>query len=284
MFKRLFVIITVLSCSVSAFAYNPKDSVKVETMLKSALALKGDVNLMEYFGMQFVGTPYVAHTLDMNKEESLVINTRQLDCTTFVENVVALTLCAEQKKCGFGDYCRMLQTIRYRNGRVGYTSRLHYFTEWMSDNKAKGIVDYVETSKAPFTSVQNVKVNYMTEHYTAYGMLKLHPEWLNEIGEMEKRLTGLSFRYIPKTSINNSQLLRETIHTGDIIAILTNKKGLDTSHIGIAVWKKDGLHLLNASQIHKKVVLEPMLFKDYMMKHPSQIGIRVCRVAELKKK
>ncbi len=77
--------------------------------------------------------------------------------------------------------------------------------------------------------------------------------------------------------------MRETIKTGDIIAILTNKKGLDTSHIGIAVWKKDGLHLMNASQIHKKVVIEPMLLQNYMKKHPSQIGIRVCRVAQLKK-
>ncbi|MBQ2498070.1 MAG: DUF1460 domain-containing protein, partial [Prevotella sp.] len=58
----------------------------------------------------------------------------------------------------------------------------------------------------------------------------------------------------------------------------TSKKGLDTSHVGIAVWHKDGLHLLNASMIHKKVVEEPMTLKQYMQKHLSQTGIRVVRV------
>ena len=71
---------------------------------------------------------------------------------------------------------------------------------------------------------------------------------------------------------------RNAIHDGDIIAIITNKKGLDTTHIGIASWHKDGLHLLNASSIHKKVIDEPMTLYTYMHKHPVQIGIRVCRV------
>ena len=70
----------------------------------------------------------------------------------------------------------------------------------------------------------------------------------------------------------------ETIHDGDILAIVTRKKGLDTSHLGFAVWQKGCLHLLNASSIHKKVVLEPMTLSEYMKKHPSQLGVRVVRV------
>ena len=59
---------------------------------------------------------------------------------------------------------------------------------------------------------------------------------------------------------------------------MTRKKGLDTSHLGFAVWKEGRLHLLNASSIHKKVVLEPMTLRQYMQKHPSQLGVRVVRV------
>jgi hypothetical protein len=114
-------------------------------------------------------------------------------------------------------------------------------------------------------------------------MLAAHPEWMEGIKEMEQVITGNDFRYIPRTEIRDSQLLRQTVKDGDIIAILTKKKGLDTSHIGIAVWEKDGLHLMNASSIHKKVVIEPMLLQNYMKKHPSQIGIRLCRVVDLKK-
>jgi len=67
------------------------------------------------------------------------------------------------------------------------------------------------------------------------------------------------------------------VHDGDIISILTNIKGLDTQHIGFAVWHKDGLHLMNASMIRKKVVDEPMTLADYLKKHPSHLGVRIIR-------
>ena len=91
-------------------------------------------------------------------------------------------------------------------------------------------------------------------------------------------MNGKRYRYVPKGKIANTAVFRNAIHDGDIIAIITNKKGLDTTHIGIASWHEDGLHLLNASSIHKKVIDEPMTLYTYMHKHPVQIGIRVCRV------
>ena len=109
-------------------------------------------------------------------------------------------------------------------------------------------------------------------------MLKAHPEWKPGIRKLEQSVNGKRYRYVPKGKIANTAVFRNAIHDGDIIAIITNKKGLDTTHIGIASWHKDGLHLLNASSIHKKVIDEPMTLYTYMHKHPVQIGIRVCRV------
>lgn len=108
-------------------------------------------------------------------------------------------------------------------------------------------------------------------------MLKAHPNWVGEIRKMEDSISGHTYRYIPKAALDNSALLRSTIHNGDIIVILTSKRGLDTSHIGIAVWHADGLHLLNASAIRHRVVEEPKLFRTYMMEHPTFTGIRVVR-------
>ena len=48
--------------------------------------------------------------------------------------------------------------------------------------------------------------------------------------------------------------------------------------LGFAVWHKDGLHLLNASQLHKKVVEEPMTLEQYLSRHPSFTGIRVVQL------
>ena len=41
-------------------------------------------------GKFFLGTPYVAGTLETKGAEHLVVNLREYDCVTFVENVVAL--------------------------------------------------------------------------------------------------------------------------------------------------------------------------------------------------
>lgn len=229
------------------------------------------------FGKKFLGVPYVAGTLDAAKDERLVINTTQLDCTTYVEMVVALTRCAESKKYTFADYCEQLKHVRYIDGDVAYEKRQHYFTAWINDNVEEGIVTDIQVNP-PFTSVQHINVNWMTTHQSSYKMLNGNAVRLKGIKALENSINGKSYRYIPKTKIANNSLFRKTILDGDIIVIITNKKGLDTTHIGIASWHSDGLHLLNASSIHKKVIDEPMTLRTYMSKHPSQIGIRVCRV------
>lgn len=258
--------------------YKKQDSVKIVTLLKEASRLKTKPKIwMLYFGKKFLGVPYVAGTLDAAKDERLVINTTQLDCTTYVEMVVALTRCAESKKYTFADYCEQLKHVRYIGGDVAYEKRQHYFTAWINDNVEEGIVTDIQVNP-PFTSVQHINVNWMTTHQSSYKMLNGNAVRLKGIKALENSINGKSYRYIPKTKIANNNLFRKTILDGDIIVIITNKKGLDTTHIGIASWHSDGLHLLNASSIHKKVIDEPMTLRTYMSKHPSQIGIRVCRV------
>lgn len=155
--------------------------------------------------------------------------------------------------------------------------RQHYFTIWMDANEREGIVKDIAPNP-PFSAVQTVNINWMSTHVSSYKMFKAHPEWKSGIRKLEQSVNGKRYRYVPKGKIANTAVFRNAIHDGDIIAIITNKKGLDTTHIGIASWHKDGLHLLNASSIHKKVIDEPMTLYTYMHKHPVQIGIRVCRV------
>lgn len=262
----------------AAVCYTKADSIKVMKLLEQGKKLSKDKNIILFYARQLIGVPYVAQTLEVNKQEQLIVNLRQLDCTTYVENVLALTLCTENKKLPtFADFCYYLRMLRYEGGKVDYPTRLHYFTAWISDNTKLGFVHEIQANSAPFTKVQTLDVDYMSQHIDNYPMLKAHPEWIQAISKMEQQLTGKKFHYIPKAQIANTSLYRKTIKDGDIIAIITSKKGLDTSHIGIAVWHKDGLHMLNASQIRHKVVEEPMLLRTYMSKHPMQIGIRIVR-------
>ena len=47
-------------------------------------------DLVVRIGETFIGTPYAPHTLEAPGEEGLVIELEELDCVTFVENVLAL--------------------------------------------------------------------------------------------------------------------------------------------------------------------------------------------------
>ncbi len=261
-----------------ATTYQTQDSVKIVSLLREAVSLKKKpANWMLWFGKKFIGVPYVGGTLDRDKEEHLVVNTRELDCTTYVEMLVALTRCVERRQVTFSAFCEHLKHVRYIGGEVSYVKRQHYFTVWINDNVNEGIIKEV-CPNPPFSAVQRISVNWMSTHQSNYRMLSAHPAWLSGIKTLEKSINGKCYRYIPKANIANNSLFRKTILDGDIIVIVTNKKGLDTTHIGIASWHSDGLHLLNASSIHKKVIDEPMTLRTYMSKHPVQMGIRVCRV------
>ena len=272
------LLLLLFAYQLNAVSYTKADSIKVTKLLAEGLRQNKNTNMMIYFARRLKGVPYVAKTLEVNPTEQLIVNLRQLDCTTYVENVLALTLCVKKSSTNFKDFCRNLQKIRYERGNVEYTSRLHYFSNWIANNTRNGFVMEIQKNSSPFTAIQIVNTNYMTNHVGSYPLLMEHPEWRGSISAMEKELSGKRYRYIPKNMISNTNLCRSTIKDGDIIAILTSKAGLDTSHIGIAVWHNDGLHLLNASQIRKNVVEESMTLHDYMKKHPLQIGIRVIRV------
>ena len=257
----------------------PKDSLTICQLLDEARCQPRTTNFPLFFARQFLGRPYVAHTLEINNDEQLVVNTRQLDCTTLVENVTALTLCAYRHLYTWRDYLNALVAMRYRNGRIDtYTSRIHYFTEWITANTAAGIVTEVQEPVPPFSAIQQVSVSFMSEHPDSYQALRQHPEYVAEIRKMEQQVSGQRFRYIPKRLTGNVALMRKAVKDGDIIAITCNKKGLDITHLGIAVWRDGQLHLLNASQLHKKVVEEPMTLWQYLQKHSSHTGVRIIRI------
>lgn len=276
----LFLLITNVANG-QAYIGKQEDSLWVVKLLNSAKSLDKNENVPLFFARKFIGKPYVAHTLEVGNDRQIVVNTRQLDCTTLVENVTALTLCVYQKKYSFDNFLSNLIRMRYHDGMMkGYTYRLHYFTEWILESAKKGIAFEHQTPNPPYSAFQTIRVGYMSAHPNAYSALKAHPEYVSQIRKNEQAINGKQFRYIPKNKIRNTKLLRRAIHDGDIIAITCNKQGLDIAHLGFAVWHNDGLHLLNASMIHKKVVEEPMTLYQYLQKHPSHTGIRVLHISK----
>ena len=282
--RQLFLIIALFAILGSVrgegrVSYLQKDSLTICRLLDEARTLPRTTNFPLFFARKFLDIPYVAHTLEINDDERLVVNTRQLDCTTLVETVTALTLCAYRHLFTWRDYLNALTAMRYRHAQIDdYTSRIHYFTEWITLNTEAGIVTEIQAPDPPFSAVQHVNVSYMSTHPKSYKALREHPEFVDAIRVMERQVSGGTFRYIPKQAVKNHTLLRRVINDGDIIAITCKKAGLDIAHLGFAVWKDGRLHLLNASMLHKKVVEEPLTLYQYLQKHSTHTGIRIIRI------
>ena len=257
---------------------------QVERLLAEFLPLKDKLTNEELIlkvARHFIGIPYVAHTLDRNPNEQLVVNLKEMDCTTYLENVIAIVFCVKNSQSTYQDFTNMLQKIRYQGGILAYENRLHYYQWWVTDNEKMGFLTEISAPNPPFTATQRLKINYMSENFMAYDMLKNNPERIAKVKKKEDATNGKIVNYIPKSEIKNTQLLRQIIHDGDIIALVTNKRNLDTTHLGIAVWHKDGLHLLNASSLQKNkgAVVEPTeTLYDYLKTRPYNIGIRVARL------
>lgn len=282
--KYLLSLIIILCRCLPAYTqdevkYLQKDSIVATELLKSCMnECKTKDNCLMYFARKLKSVPYVARTLEGGERERLVVNLRQLDCTTYVENVIALYLCIKNGKTTFRNFCNYLRNIRYENGIVTYPTRLHYFSYWIEQNTLTGIVREIVPQDSSVTEDSEYDIYYMSSNPEKYPALRKDTSLIDDIAEMEKYFDGKTYRYIPKAKLKNPESLQAYIKDGDIIAIVTNTKGLDISHIGFAAWHKGNLHLLNASSIHKKVVEEPMSLYKYMMRHPSQTGIRIIRV------
>lgn len=280
---RLFIFTALLFTAVSLRGQQVEcsaaDSARIVQILRDAEKERGKEPRMYYFGRQLENVPYVAHTLEEGEREHLIVNIHALDCSTFMETVCALTLCDSHNRRSFKDFCHYLQQIRYRQGKItDYTSRLHYFTWWSEDNVKMGLVEAVEDKT--FSATQTLKLNYMSQHPASYKHLKNNPSFVSVIRGYEKKYDGTKWKYIPKSKLGGSPQELPAIQTGDIISIITKKAGLDNSHVGIAFWRKGKLHLMHASSIKKKVILDLQTFYDYCQAQQSVLGIRVYRVIQ----
>ena len=127
--KRLLLIGLILWSACSVFA-DEQDRASIEKWLQEAVSLPKDSCRTLHFAKKMLGVPYVAGTLDGNEEEQLVVLVDSLDCTTFVETVLAFCIADKRGERDFEGFKKALTDIRYRDGILdGYTSRLHYFSD-----------------------------------------------------------------------------------------------------------------------------------------------------------
>ena len=182
----------------------------------------------------WAGRPYTADSLfgGPDEPERLVVNLEAFDCVTFVECVLAVARSRSRK--GFIDE---LKRTRYRDARVEWPCRLHYFSDWMKSNQKRGAI--------------KIRTRGPGSHSIETG--------LDVIEGLPAR--RVRFHVVPKRKIH---LARRRIFDGSIVAFASTRSKLDFFHTGL-IFNREGMLLYHASRKANKVIAEPL--DDYLKRN-----------------
>ena len=223
-------------------------------------------------GRSFLGAPYGHHTLENNAEEKLVVNLKQFDCLTFVENTVAICLPKRPDFNEFDSFLANLTSLRYRDGIIdGYGSRLHYFSEWLLQQQNAGRLRLI-SEELGGVSWQK-KIGFMSRKRPFFPGLADSAAF-EKVKLAEVRLSEQPLFFIPKTRIRQ---MEDKIEEGDLLVFTSSKPDLDVTHEGFAVRQNGRIHLLHASSEFGRVLISRWPVADYLPRNKGQSGMMVAR-------
>ncbi len=228
-----------------------------------------------------VGTPYQPYTLEAylkgggsSLQEPLTLSLTRFDCVTLLESCIAVArLAAGEGAPQWERFGREIERMRYRGGeRRGYTSRLHYFSEWIRDGEKRGLVKDLGGELGGAEDARPLR--FMTEHRASYAGLA-DDEVFREIGAVERTISRHHRRVIPTKRIPEVVNL---IETGDVLAFATEIPGLDVTHAAFAYRDRDNaLRVLHAPLSGGVVEVTRATLPEYVAAIRRSTGIMVAR-------
>ena len=229
-----------------------------------------------------IGTPYVAFTLEEylraggspSATEPLTLSLTRFDCVSLVESCLAVARVADESDAPRWDrFGHEMERMRYRGGvRRDYASRLHYFSEWITDGARRGLL---RDLGAPLGGVVDARpLRFMTEHRASYPGLA-DDAVFRAIGAMERSLDDQPRRVVPTDRIPD---VSDRIETGDVLAFATSIPGLDVSHAAFAYRDAEGvLRVLHAPLSGGVVEVTRVTLPQYVAAIRRSTGILVAR-------
>ncbi|MBR4215171.1 MAG: DUF1460 domain-containing protein [Bacteroidales bacterium] len=275
--KKLITTLLIVASALNIVKAQTDQNKTIYTDLRAELigTPKDDINnVIVLTAKYFLETPYVGHTLDSNDVEQLVVNLNRFDCMTFVESVLALSIDYMSDDPDYHNFENILQKIRYRGGDIsGYTSRLHYTSDWIFDNTQKQTV--VDRTKQLGGLAFRPVLTYMSTHPQSYTQLKDNKQAVDSMRLIEKQINlRKAMNYIPKYKVAT---IEKNINSGDIIMITTSTPGLDYAHVGFAIKDGNVLKFIHASSDQKKVVITSSWLHTYLNGVKNFTGISVLK-------
>ena len=229
-----------------------------------------------------IGTPYVAFTLeeyiraggDPTATEPLTLSLTKFDCVSLVESCLAISRVADDTAPpAWERFASEMERMRYRGGvRRDYASRLHYFSEWISDGARRGLLRDIAGELGGIEDSRPLR--FMTEHRSSYPALA-NDAVFAEIGAMERRLDASPRRVVPTSRIPD---VSDRIESGDVLAFATSIPGLDVTHSAFAYRDDAGvLRVLHAPLSGGSVEITTSTLPEYVGAIRRSTGILVAR-------
>lgn len=222
---------------------------------------------MIYYSERFLNTPYEAACEGEGEnglyEPQPVLNLKNVNCMTFCEIVLALSLSRY-----YEEFFNVLQHIRYRNGIISMATRNHYtMADWLPANewclqdvtKKIGSIDAVDLTRT--ISHQNF--------FKKKGIANL-PQMVKD--------RNVTIQYIP---LNNLVEHENEMHSGDIAVLIQNKPDIFAAHMLLVIVKEGKLYFRHADKNASKV--QDVQFQEYILgltKNSLYQGMSFMRVKE----
>ncbi len=229
----------------------PWSKARIEDLLEKTSRLPASPERIEAISSEFLGTPYVPHTLEAKagEPERLVLRLEAVDCFTLLDYVEAM-----RTSRSFDEFCRTLRKVRYQEGVVDRGTRNHFLSDWKTHNAGR-IQDLTEALAGP-----------VSRHTLKHLNLRSGgAPWVEGLRGHDAEVS-----WIP-SSILTPGMIQE-MRTGDYLGFYAEAEGLDVTHVGIFVRRNGSEYLRHASSRHGKVLDEP--FRDYVERKPGVIVLR----------
>jgi Protein of unknown function (DUF1460) len=211
--------------------------------------------------------------LQKASREYFGISLKMFDCMTLVEAAVGMAQAKHSGQTSFGQFKNYVRQMRYVNGAVGYSTRLHYFTDWLYENEKRGLLTNIsrEIGGIPFKK----DIHFMSQKRdTFYGNMR-DPKTFAAVRARELAISSRPAWYIPKDDIAS---IEAKLQDGDIIAITNAADGMDIAHTGFVFKHYDRAHMLHADLEAGRVSITMTPLANYLAEHPKHTGVMIARL------
>lgn len=245
----------------------------LENLMKEAKSKYPDLNKrIQYISERGLGTPYVIFNLgegpDAKCDPDPLMNFSQTDCMTFCEHMIAMSISDSYK-----DMFKNLQRIRYKDSKIGMTTRNHYtIADWLPNN------DWILYDATEL--IGGKLYNEMTKTIDRKKDFKNLPVDQEKLVKVSNRQT-VKIKYIPEENLLS---IADNLHGGEIVSIISNKPGIFSAHMGIIVRDEwDNLIFRHGSSLEKTAQVIDQRFEeivDSLKKSNSRVGMVFMRLKE----